>query len=131
MKPRPKTMKRKDFLLHLIGEISSFILQGDPSRMVISLHQEHDGLHLSVLDTVKRTEREIKEISQSLNSRKRPELSGYYGKMTGHDFLGTARLDMLGWQVKHSTVAQTAEGTKIDLWLGGERFDPTNFNLPS
>jgi len=124
-------MKRKDFLLHLIGEISSFILEGDPSRMVISLHQEHDGLHLAVLDTVKRTDKEIEEISQSLNSRKRPELSGYYGKMTGHDLLGTARLDMIGWQVKQSTVSQTAEGTKIDLWLGGKRFDPTNFNLPS
>ena len=43
-------MKRKDLILHLIGEISSYILEEDPMRMVISLHQEKDGLHLSILD---------------------------------------------------------------------------------
>lgn len=124
-------MKRKEFLLHLIGEISSFILDGDPSRMVISLHQEPDGLHLAVLDNIQRSDKEIEDLSKTLNSRKRPELSGYYGSMTGHDLLGSARLDMLGWQVKHSTVSKTAEGIKIDLWLGSDRFDPTNFTLPS
>ena len=124
-------MKRKEFLLHLIGEISNFILDSNPSRMVISLHQESDGLHLAVLDNTERSEDEIEEISRMLNSRKRPELSGYYGTMTGHDLLGQARLDMLGWQVKHATVSRTAEGLKIDLWLGSDRFDPTNFNLPS
>lgn len=124
-------MKRKEFLLHLIGEISSFILQGEPSRMVISLHQEPDGLHLAVLDNIERSDEEIEDIFKALNSRKRPELSGYYGSMTGHDLLGSARLDMLGWQVKQATVSKTAEGVKIDLWLGSDRFDPTNFNLPS
>jgi len=124
-------MKRKEFLLHLIGEISNFILDGDPSRMVLSLHHEADGLHLAVLDNIERTDDEIEAISRRLNSRKRPELSGYYGSMTGHDLLGTARLDMLGWQIKQATVSKTSEGIKIDLWLGGKRFDPSNFTIPS
>ncbi|MBN2050433.1 MAG: hypothetical protein JW760_08330 [Spirochaetales bacterium] len=124
-------MIRTDLLLQLITEISSFILEGRPNRMVISLHQEPGGLHLAILDDKKRTDEEITEISRALNKTKRPELSGYYGTMTGHDFLGNARLDMLGWQVKHADVNRTAEGIKIDLWLGNDKFDPTNFNLPS
>jgi hypothetical protein len=124
-------MVRKDFLLHLIGEISSFILEGTPTRMLISLHQESDGLHLCVIDTVERTDEEIEKISQSLNSRKRPELAGYYGSMTGRDLLGSSRLDLLGWQIKGCDVSRTENGIKIDLWLGSDRFNPTNFNIPT
>lgn len=123
-------MKRREFLLHLIGEISGFILNSNPKRMVISLHQEPDGLHLCVLDDHPRSEQEIEKISNSLNSRKRPELAGYYGSMTGHDLLGSSRLDLLGWQLKHADVTSTDSGIKIDLWLGSDRFDPTVFNIP-
>lgn len=123
-------MKRKEFILQLIGELSNFILEGHPRRMVISLHQEPDGLHLSVFDDNKHTDREIEEISRALEGRKRPELSGYYGSMTGHDLFGEARLDLVGLQIKHGEVSRTDSGIKIDLWLGSDRFDSTNFNIP-
>ena len=93
-------MKRKDFILHLIGEISSYILQGEPMRMVISLHQEEDGMHLAILDDNNHTDEEVVKIEKALNSRKRPELAGYYGALTGHDLLGSSQLDLLGWQIK-------------------------------
>ena len=51
-------MNRKDFILHLIGEISSYILEENPMRMVISLHQEEDGLHLCVIDDNHHTDEE-------------------------------------------------------------------------
>ena len=60
-------MKRKEFLGRLIGEISSFILEGNPLRMVISLHQEPDGAHLSVFDDRRRDEKELERIRQALN----------------------------------------------------------------
>lgn len=122
-------MNRKDFILHLIGEVSHYVLAADPMRLVISLHQEEDGLHLAVLDDNPREDAEIEAIRDSLNKAERPELAAYYGSMAGYDMLGSARLDLVGWQVKSSTVSRTSEGTKIDLWLGGDRFDPAAFSL--
>jgi len=123
-------MKRKDLILNLISEIASYVLEKDPMRMVISLHQEEDGLHLAVIDDSPHSDEEIARMEKALNSRKRPELAGYYGAMTGHDLLGSSRLNLLGWQIKHSDVTRMGEGIKIDLWLGGDRFDSRQFNIP-
>ncbi|MDC7240827.1 MAG: hypothetical protein PQJ50_10750 [Spirochaetales bacterium] len=123
-------MKRKELILNLIGEISNYLLDEDPRRLVISLHQEKDGLHLCILDDNEHSEGEIEEMKESLNSQKRPELAEYYGAMTGHDMLGSARLDLLGWQIKHSDVARSDSGIKIDLWLGGDNFQSHQFNIP-
>lgn len=124
-------MKRKEFILQLIGEVSNFILEGNPKRMVISLHQESDGLHLCILDENEHSDKEMESITQALSGKKRPELSGYYGNMTGHDLFGAARLDLVGLQIKHGEVSRTDSGIKIDLWLGSERFDSSNFTIPS
>ncbi len=121
-------MKRKVFI-NLISEISHYILDADPSRMVISLHQEEDGLHLAVLDDVHRNEEELEVIRASLQNPDRPELAGYYGSLAGFDVLGSARLDLIGWQIKAATVGHTDSGTKIDLWMGGDRFNPDKFTL--
>jgi hypothetical protein len=43
-------MKTKEYVLHLLAEISNYVLEGKPSRMVISLHQEEDGLHLEAAE---------------------------------------------------------------------------------
>lgn len=123
-------MKRSDLILKLIGEMTSYILAKNPMRMVISLHQEEDGLHLAVVDDTERSDEEIESMERALNSRKRPELAGYYGAMTGRDLLGSARLELLGWQIKHCDIARVGKGIKIDLWLGGERFDSRQFNMP-
>lgn len=124
-------MRRKDFILHLIGEVAHYILDSDPTRMVISLHQEEDGLHLAILDDNKRSEEDLSQIRSALNNARRPELAGYYGSMAGSDMIGAARLNLIGWQVKHGDVASTQSGTKIDLWLGGDRFDPNHFSIPN
>lgn len=123
-------MNKKDYILHLIGEMSHFILDGDPNRMVISLHQEEDGMHLAILDDRVRSDEELEDIRRSINCARRPELAGYYGSMAGQEMLGSARLNLIGWQVKHGDVAKTDSGTKIDLWLGGDRFNPKKFTMP-
>ncbi|MCK5153748.1 MAG: hypothetical protein KAQ93_05255 [Spirochaetales bacterium] len=123
-------MKRKDIILHLISEISSYLLDENPMRLVISLHQEKNGLHLSVMDDNEHTDEEIAKMEKDLNRPKRPELSGYYGAMTGQDLLGSSRLNLLGWQVKHADVTRISSGIKIDLWLGGDKFDSERFNIP-
>lgn len=123
-------MKRKDIILNLLSEMSSYILEGDPQRMVISLHQEESGLHLCILDSNEHSDEEITRVEKILNSQKRPELAGYYGAMTGHDLLGSTRLDLLGWQVKHADVSKTDSGIKIDLWMGGEEFQSEHFTIP-
>ena len=122
-------MKRKDVILHLIGEVAHFVLDADPMRMVISLHQEADGLHLAIFDDTARSDEELEKIRASLNSGRRPELAGYYGSMAGYDMLGEARLDLIGWQIKEASVRRTDEGTEIDLWMGGDRFNPESFSL--
>jgi len=123
-------MKRKDLILKLVGEMTSYILDENPMKMVISLHQEEDGLHLAIIDDADHTDEEIRKLEKTLNSKKRPELAGYYGAMTGHDLLGSARLNLLGWQIKHSDVTRLGKGIKIDLWLGGDRFDSRQFSIP-
>lgn len=123
-------MQSKEFLLHLIGEISNYVLESQPHRMVISLHQQEDGMHLCVLDDHTRSDAELEDISKALNTRARPEMADYYGTMGGSDLLGPARLNLVGWQIKHADVERTGEGTKIDLWLGSERFDASYFSIP-
>ncbi len=123
-------MKTKEYILHLLGEISNYVLEGKPSRMVISLHQEEDGLHLCVLDSTVRKDEELRSMSTALNTSVRPELADYYGSMAGSDLVGSARLNLIGWQVKRADVTRTDSGTKIDLWLGSERFDSSRFSMP-
>lgn len=123
-------MKRRDFLLHLIGEISNFILSNDPSRMVISLHQEKDGLHLCIIDNHERSDEEIEKILKSLNRPSRPEMASYYGSMAGMETLGNARLNLIGWQIKHAEAVRCDKGIKIDLWIGSDRFDADFFTIP-
>jgi len=44
--------------------------------------------------------------------------------------LGAARLNLIGWQIKCGDVFRTGSGTKIDLWLGGDRSDSACFTIP-
>lgn len=125
-------MKRREFLVHLISEVSSFLLQGEPRKMVVSLHQEADGIHLAVLDDRHRSDEEIKKIERSLNASRRPELAGYYGEMAGHDLLGSARLNLVGWQIKQADVMRTPDdGIMLNLWIGGESFEFQKFSMNS
>ncbi|MDC7246602.1 MAG: hypothetical protein PQJ47_11935 [Sphaerochaetaceae bacterium] len=123
-------MKRKDFLNNLIAEVTNFMLEGNPLRLVVSLHQESDGAHLSFFDDRKRNEAELMKIRKALNPvHNRPELAGYYGMMTGHDSSWDARLKLIGWQVKHASVNNSDSGLQIDLWLGSDAFNPADFTI--
>lgn len=122
-------MLNKEHLMHLLSEISNYMLDKHPRRLVISVHQESDGLHLCVLDDVHRGAEELTAMADALNSGARPELADYYGAMGGSDLLGTARLNLIGWQIKHADVLRTGEGTKIDIWMGGDRFDSRDFTI--
>ncbi len=124
-------MKSKEYVLHLMSEISNYVLESHPSRMVISLHQEADGLHLCVVDNCERSDHEMAAMVAALDKSERPELAEYYGSMSGVDMVGTARLKLIGWQIKHADVTRTTNGTKIDLWLGSDRFDTSNFTIPA
>jgi hypothetical protein len=123
-------MNRKEYILHLIGEVAHFVLDGEPKHMVISLHQEADGLHLAVFDDTPRTDEQILRMREALGGGRRPELAGYYGQMAGFDVLGAGRLDLIGWQVKQADVSRVDDTTRVNLWLGGERFNPDDFNIP-
>ncbi|MFA5699278.1 MAG: hypothetical protein WC954_06050 [Sphaerochaeta sp.] len=116
-------MKRKEFLSRLIGEMTDFLLEGDPLRLVISLHQEKDGAHISFFDDQERSELEIEQIRSALNPKRlRPELAAYYGSMAGRDMNLGPRLQLIGWQIKQATVTNTNPGVHIDLWLGSDSF---------
>jgi hypothetical protein len=124
-------MKNKEFLMHLLATVSNFVLERDPRRMVISLHHEADGIHLCIVDDCVRSDEELATIAAALRpGAARPELADYYGTMGGSDLLGKARLDLIGWQVKCGDVSRTGNGTKIDLWLGSDRFDSSHFTIP-
>jgi len=129
-KQRLKEYKAKEYIVHLLSELSNYILESHPSRMVISLHQEEDGLHLCLVDNCPRTEDELFAMRSALHPQARPELAEYYGAMEGSDLAGKARLNLIGWQVKDAQVARTANGTQIDLWMGGEKFCATQFTIP-
>lgn len=122
-------MNRREFILKLITEIAHYILEAGPMRMVISLHQEEDGLHLAILDNVQRDETELGKIRRSLNDPGRPELAGYCGSMAGYDSLVSARLNLIGLQVEGADANSTQSDTKIDLLLGGDRFNPASFSI--
>ncbi|MCX8013311.1 MAG: hypothetical protein N3A02_03355, partial [Rectinema sp.] len=81
-------MKRQELYVQMITEMAHFLLQANPRKMVISLHQEEDGFHIAAIDDRPRTEKEIEEMRHSLMVQQRPELAAYYGTMMGHDLLG-------------------------------------------
>lgn len=123
-------MKRRKFLSRLIGEVTGFLLESDPLRLVVSLHQEEDGAHITFFDDHKRSPDEIKRITEALNPKKvRPELADYYGAMAGSTLNIASQLKLIGWQVKHATVSNSDSGIKIDLWLGSDAFNPQNFTV--
>ncbi len=123
-------MLSKEHLMHLLSEVSNYMLDKHPRRMVISVHQKNDGLHLCVVDDIERSDEELQAMEEALNSGERPELADYYGAMGGSDLLGAARLNLIGWQIKHADVSRSEEGTKIDIWMGGKRFDSRDFSVP-
>ncbi|MEN6500066.1 MAG: hypothetical protein ABFC65_05980 [Rectinema sp.] len=123
-------MKRHELYVQLISELANYILQGNPKKMVISLHMEPDGFHIAAIDDRPRTDKEIDEIKNSLMLHQRPELASYYGTLLGHDFLGSARLELIGFQVKGVKVEKIPEGgVMINLWIGSEDFDPRVFTI--
>ena len=106
------------------------MLENNPLRLVISLHQEDDGAHSSFFDDQPRSEKELEQIRASLNPKtQRPELAQYYGQMAGNDMAWGARLKLIGWQIKHASVSNSDSGLQIDLWLGSDAFNPENFTL--
>ncbi|MFA5570478.1 MAG: hypothetical protein ACOX0W_01870 [Sphaerochaetaceae bacterium] len=124
-------MKRKELLGRLIGEMTNFLLDGDPLRLVVSLHQEEDGAHISFFDDRIRTEAELKKIYDALNPKhSRPELAAYYGTMAGHRMGWSGRLNLIGWQIKGASVNNSSSGIHIDLWLGGDSFKAEQFTIP-
>lgn len=116
--------------MHVLGELANFFLEDYPRNMTIALHQEDNGLHISITDSNKRSDDELKAIDAALNTTARPELAEYYGTMGGSDLLGKARLNIFGWQVKYAQVSRSGPGTQLDLWLGGDDFDAGKFTIP-
>lgn len=123
-------MQKEEMIVKIISEVSHFILQEDPTRMVISLHKEKDGIHLAIFDDTKRTKKDIEKLKRLISIGQRPELSGYYGNLAGNNLLGEARLDLIGWQVKFIDLNETNDGLKIDIWIGSEDFDKDKFTIP-
>ena len=62
-------------------------------------------------------------MNEDLEWPKTAELAAYDGALTGHDLLGS--------QTKQSDVLRMVDGIKIDLWLGGDRSDSRQFNIPT
>ena len=123
-------MKRHELYAQLISELANYMLYGDSKKMVISLHMEPDGFHLSAIDDRPRTDKEISDIEHRLMLHRRPELASYYGTMLGHDLLGTARLELIGFQIKGVKVERVPEGgVMINLWVGSDDFDPAAFTI--
>lgn len=121
---------RNELALHLIGEVGHYILETDPKHLIINLRLETDGFHLVIMDDIERSDQEIQEISESLHAARRPELAGYYGALAGLETLGHARLNLVGWQIKHGDVRRREGGTRIDLVLGDKEFDPSQYDMP-
>ncbi len=123
-------MKRQELYVQLISELANFLLHGNPRKMVISMHLEPDGFHIAAIDDRPRTEKELSEIEHSLMVHQRPELASYYGTMIGHDLLGNARLELIGFQIKGVKIERIPEGgLMINLWIGNESFDPAMFSI--
>jgi len=123
-------MKRHELYVQLISELANYLLHGNPKKMVISMHLEPDGFHIAAIDDRPRTEKELSEIEHSLMLHQRPELASYYGTMIGHDLLGSARLELIGFQIKGVKIERIPEGgVMINLWIGNEGFDPAMFSI--
>lgn len=124
-------MDKRELIHHLVGELSKYILEKEPMRMVISLHQEEDGFHLAIIDDNYHSDEEIENIEKAFKSEKRPELAGYYGEMNDQGFFGNVRLDLLGWKVKAADIKRTGDkGVNINLWMGSDCFQSEQFNIP-
>lgn len=124
-------MKNQELISQIVSEILHFILSFNPKNVVISVHQEKDGVHICIIDDLKRTKEEIEKIKSSFYNENRPEVAGYYGNLIGYDLIGKTNLSLLGWEVKYINFEDTKkDGIKIDIWLGSSEFDPKKFTIP-
>ncbi|MCX8058610.1 MAG: hypothetical protein N3A58_04255 [Spirochaetes bacterium] len=124
-------MKNQELISQIVSEILHFLLSFDPKNIVISVHQEKDGVHICIIDDLKRSKEEIEKIKNSLYAEYRPEVAGYYGNLIGYDLLGKTNLSLLGWDVKYINFEDTKkDGIKIDIWIGSSEFDPKKFTIP-
>ena len=122
--------QRNELILHLIGEVGHYLLESEPKNLAINLHLEMDGFHLSIQDDRERSEEEIEAMNASIHHTQRPELAGYYGSMAGLEMVGSARLNLVGWQIHRGEVRQVESGTRVDLVLGTDDYDIANSPFP-
>jgi len=123
-------MKQHELYVQLISELAHYLLRNDPKKMVISMHLEADGFHIAAIDDYPHSDQEIMEIEHSLRMHQRPEMASYYGTMLGHDLLGNARLELIGYQIKGVKVEKVPEGgIMINIWIGSENFNPAMFTI--
>ena len=110
-------LKEKQKIAHLLGELVSFVLAGEPQKVTITIEDLADVIRITVEDMgAQRGENACLEAERLLNFSDRIELRDYYSGLAGEESLGPCDLRIVGMMVDGGSIEQSECGTRITVW---------------
>ena len=110
-------LKEKQKIAHVLGELVSFVLAGEPQKVTITIEDLTDVIQVTVEDTgAQRGENACLQAERFLNISGRNELKDYYSGLAGEEHLGPCDLRIVGMMVDGGSIEQAEGATRITVW---------------
>ena len=109
--------KQKARITHVLHELLHYALEAKTSRLVVTIEELDDQVHLTVEETgIPATPKQIRQANQLLNAPERSELSDYYSGLAGEETCTVCDLRVVALMVDGGHVEASDTGTRIRVW---------------
>jgi hypothetical protein len=110
-------LREKQKIAHLLGELVSYALEGQPQKVTITIEDLRDMIQITVEDVgAQRDEQACRQAEGLLNIADRNELKDYYSGLAGEESLEPCNLRLVGMMVDGGSIEQSASGTRLTVW---------------
>ena len=110
-------LKEKQKIAHVLGELVSYALAGEPQKVTITIEDRTDVIQITVEDMgAQRGKNVCRQAESHLNSAGRGELKDYYSGLAGEEHLGSCDLRIVGMMVDGGSIEQSSDATRTTVW---------------
>jgi phenylpyruvate tautomerase PptA (4-oxalocrotonate tautomerase family) len=114
-------LRQKQKIANLLDELLHYVLQTEPSKVVIEIEDLEERVQITVQDVgPKRSARECRQAEALLNAPRRNELKDYYSGLAGEESCGPCNLHLVGMMVDGGRIEATETGTRLAVWWAPE-----------
>lgn len=114
-------LKQKQKIIHLLGELLQYSLQGEPQKVVITIEDLSDRVQITVEDCgAERSDEECWRAQCLLNAPYRNEMRDYYSGLAGEETVGPCDLRVVRMMVDGGTIESGDSGTRLSVWWAPE-----------